>query len=215
MRKIISLIFAFVLIAAGNANSQQLTPAAPDYDHRVEISPLVGYMLNGDIDFIQGDLTFDNKINYGLALGVATGYGTFVEAIYTFSATTARFRSYDPKYENQVISTNINYIQIGGIKEFMDGQVRPFGTLGIGASGFVPQESGYDSWWSFAMNFGLGVKINLSEKIGIRLQGRMLFPLYYGGAGIYCGSGGCGGGVSASSTMIQGDFMGGLVIGIN
>lgn len=215
MKNKISLIFTLVFMIANTAYSQQLTPAAPDYDHKLELTPLVGYLLNGNIDFIQGELSFDNKINYGLALGVATGYGTFVEAIYTFSATTARFRSYDPQYENQVVSTNINYIQIGGIKEFMDGQVRPFGTIGLGASGFVPQESGFDSWWSFAINFGLGVKINLNEKIGIRLQGRMLLPLYYGGAGFYCGTGGCGGGASAYSSMVQGDFMGGIVIGIN
>jgi hypothetical protein len=42
----------------------------------------------------------------------------------------------------------------------------------------------------------------------------MLLPLYYQGAGFYCGTGGCGGGVSASSSMVQGDFMAGLIIGI-
>jgi hypothetical protein len=39
-------------------------------------------------------------------------------------------------------------------------------------------------------------------------------PLDFYGIGIFCGTGGCGGGATLTSNVIQGDFMGGLVIGI-
>jgi opacity protein-like surface antigen len=214
MKKILTLFAVLMSAFSFNTYAQDMTPESSGFDHKIELTPLVGYLLNGNIDFYNGEVTFDNNINFGGALAVNTGYGTSIEAIYTFSATTTNFRSYSFEYQSNSFATNINYIQINGVKEFLTDQFRPFGFLGAGLSGFVPQESGYDSWWSFAMNFGIGAKVFISDNIGIRVQGRMLLPLYYSGAGFYCGTGGCGGGVSASSTMVQGDFMAGLIIGI-
>ncbi len=209
------LAVLFLFVFTNSSKAQEMTNALPDYDHKIELTPMVGYALNGSLVFTSGKVKFDDNINYGLALSVATRYGTFIEAMYSFTASKTYYTSYILGSGNKSFTTNINYIQLGGVKEFKDGQIRPFGSLSLGASGFVPQERGYESWWSFAMNLGLGVKINISEKIGIRLQARMLMPLDFYGIGIFCGTGGCGGGVSLSSNVIQGDFMGGLVIGIN
>jgi len=53
-----------------------------------------------------------------------------------------------------------------------------------------------------------------SDRIGIRLQGRLLMPLYFAGAGVYFGSGGSGLSVGAGSTILQGDLTAGLIIGL-
>jgi opacity protein-like surface antigen len=209
--------FLAALLLFVNANSlkaQELTNAIPDYEHKIELTPIVGFMLSGSINFYNGKIKFDDNVNYGGALAFNAGYGTFIEASYTFTSTNSRLTSYYYDIESKSFTTNINYIQLSGLKEFKDGQIRPFAMLGVGASGFVPQEAGYESWWSFAMNFGGGVKINLTENIGIRLQARLLMPLYLNGIGIFCGTGGCGSGATLSSTVIQGDFSGGLVFGI-
>lgn len=206
------LISLFVFNIKGN--TQELTPSEPDFDHKVEITPLVGYQLNGNLNFVQGDMSFQNSINYGIGIGVNAGYGTFIEAMYSFSASESYFRSFSPYYEDQRFKTDIHFIQLSGLKEFIEsGRIRPFGTIGVGASGFVPKEPQYNSWWSFAMTLGLGAKINITQNIGIRLQARLLMPLTYAGMGLYCGGGGCGGGLTASSTVISGDFMGGLIFG--
>lgn len=214
MKKLISLYFMMLFSFGLTSYAQEMTSQSSGFDHKIELTPLVGYLLNGNIDFYNGELKFDNNINYGISLAVNTGYGTSIEAIYSFSASTTNFRSYTLQLSNKSFATNINYIQVNGLKEFLDGQFRPFGFIGVGASGFVSQDSNYNAWWSFAMNFGLGAKIFLSDNIGIRIQGRLLLPLSYGGAGFYCGTGGCGGGVSATTSMVQGDFMAGLIIGI-
>lgn len=214
MKNIFPLIIISLFTFSISGNSQELSPVEPDYDHKIELTPLVGYLLNSNLNFIQGDLSFQNNINYGVALALNTGWGTFVEAAYTFSASETTFRSFTPYYENHQFETDIHYIQLSGLKEFVEyGRFRPFGTLGAGASGFVPKEPQYNSWWAFAMTLGLGVKINITPNIGIRAQARLLMPLSYSGIGVYCGTGGCGGGLTASSTVISGDFMGGLIIG--
>jgi len=214
MKKQLHLFVLLLLtINLSVVNAQDLTNALPDYDHKVELAPLVGWALNGSINFVQGDVKFNDAMNYGAALSVNTGYGSFAEVIYTFTSTDANYRSYISP-DSRRFDLDIHYIQIGGVKEFKVDRIRPFGTIGIGASGFVPKnDRTLESWWSFAMNFGVGVKINISESIGIRLQARMLMPLYFAGAGIFCSTGGCGGGLTASSNIIQGDFMGGLVFG--
>lgn len=215
MKKIYSLLLLVTfLISSSIVNAQETTTVLlPDYDHKVEISPLVGYMLNGRVNFIDGDIQFENMIDYGINLAFNVNYGIFAELSYTYSPSVAKFRSYRVGVPDQQFDIAIHYIQIGGVKEFMPGRIRPYGTLTLGASGFVPVNSFYESWWSFAVGLGLGVKINISEHIAIRLQGRMLLPLRYSGIGIFCGPGGCGGGLTATSALIQGDFSGGLIFG--
>jgi opacity protein-like surface antigen len=214
MSKKILLLLSVILILSNNLKAQEMTNAMPDYDHKLELTPMVGYALNGSINFSTGKVKFEDNINYGAALSVSAGYGTFIEASYSFTSSNTSYYSYVPGISSQSFTTNINYIQIGGLKEFKDGQLRPFGLLSLGASGFVPQERGFESWWSFAINLGAGLKISVSENIAIRLQARMLMPLDFYGIGIFCGTGGCGGGATLTSNVIQGDFMGGLVIGI-
>jgi opacity protein-like surface antigen len=204
---ILTLIFSYAIVDA-----QETTTSLPDYDHKLEFTPLVGYMLSGSINFVQGDIRFKDNINYGLALSVGTGWGTFIEGIYTFSASEATYRSYYG-FDSRKFDVGIHYMQIGGVKEFQEGRIRPFGSLSLGTSAFIPNDPFFESWWSFAVNLGAGVKIHITEHIGIRMQARLLMPLYLSGVGIFCGTGGCGSGLTASSNVIQGDFMGGLIIG--
>ena len=213
-KNILLLLSVILLFTANYSQAQEMTNSTPDYDHKLELTAMVGYALNGSINFSTGKVKFEDNINYAAALSVYSGFGTFIEASYSFSTSKTSYYSYVLGGDSKQFTTNINYIQIGGLKEFKDGQFRPFGLLSLGASGFVPQERGFESWWSFAINLGAGVKISVSENIAIRLQARMLMPLDFYGIGIFCGTGGCGGGATLTSNVIQGDFMGGLVIGI-
>lgn len=211
MKKAITLLLASTFIILGNA--QEETSSTSDFSHKVEITPLVGYMMNERLDLVQGDMTFKNNINYGLALAYNIKYGSFIEATYTFSSSETDFTANYPGYVDNNFKTGIQNIQISFLQEFKGDRVRPFATLGIGTTGFIPKEDNYESWWSFSMNFGAGVKIGITETIGIRLQARMLVPFYQAGTETFCGGGDCGGPLVTSSSIMQGDFMGGLIIG--
>ena len=67
----------------------------------------------------------------------------------------------------------------------------------------------------FSIGLGLGARYFFTPMIGIRLQARLLMPLYFGGAGFGCGSGGCSSGAYFGVEIFQGDFTGGVVIKIN
>jgi hypothetical protein len=71
---------------------------------------------------------------------------------------------------------------------------------------------GADDIWRFAFTVGGGAKIYLSDRFGLRLQGRIMAPLYFSGGGVYFGTGGSGFGVSGGIPILQGDFTAGLII---
>jgi hypothetical protein len=88
----------------------------------------------------------------------------------------------------------------------------------LGASRFDPTEQNEDAW-RFAVALGVGIKYFFTDAVGIRLQARMLMPLYFGGVGFGCGIGtggsSCGGGAYFGTEILQGDFTGGVVIRID
>jgi hypothetical protein len=51
-----------------------------------------------------------------------------------------------------------------------------------------------------------------NDVVGIMLRGRLLMPMYFGGLGIYAGTGGSGVSVNSVVAPLQGDFNGGLLI---
>ena len=65
--------------------------------------------------------------------------------------------------------------------------------------------------WRFAINFEAGVKLWLARQIGIRLQARLMMPLFFSSVGFYGGTGGAGLGVSAGIPLVQPELSAGLI----
>ncbi len=109
----------------------------------------------------------------------------------------------------------IQYFQLGGLKEAGHGALRPFGLFSGGVAWFQMKDNNVNDEMVFSMALGGGLKVYLSDRIGLRLQGRLLMPLYVHGGGFFVGMGPGGptGGVSFGSTLLtpQGDFTGALI----
>ncbi|MBL8002110.1 MAG: hypothetical protein JNL05_09130 [Flavobacteriales bacterium] len=103
---------------------------------------------------------------------------------------------------------SVNYAMLGGLgyAPFSDA-VHGYGGFNIGAAWF---NTDYGNSTKFAWGGKLGLKINASEKVGIKLGAQLLSPVQGAGGGIYFGTGGAGAGVSTYSTMYQFGFTGGL-----
>ncbi|TAJ11169.1 hypothetical protein DMA11_17890 [Marinilabiliaceae bacterium JC017] len=184
-------------------------------NRRIEITPFSGYQLNGKIKFLEGSFKMDNAINYGTMISVEVHPGTLAEFVYSRTDTEGEFHRY-LNGENKDYNLSLDYFQLAVVKELKNGPVIPFGTFSAGATWFNMKDSGIDDDVRMSIGLGGGLKVFLSDRIGLRLQGRLLLPLYFEGGGIFLGvgSGGSGGGVSLGSTalVVQGDFTGGLII---
>jgi hypothetical protein len=192
-----------------------LSPFTTSAQTTIEITPFGGYLFGGKVRYAQGDLNIVSNGSYGLALDFTVAPYQQVELFYTRMESTAEWRPFGfqpgvPDGEDLKIS--VNYLQIGSLREFGEGNVVPFGALTLGAVIFSSPNKNYNDVWRFAMSLGGGAKIFFSDKVGIRLQGRLLMPMYFAGVGGYIGTGGSGLTLNSWVPILQGDFTGGLII---
>lgn len=209
--KIIGLILITVSI---------ILPSLSFAQSKIELTPFVGYQFGGKMRFYEGELKVQDDLNYGLLVDIALAPDTYLEIYWSQMQTSAKFTPYYGysylDYLSEPFDININYIQIGGVQEvdIDNDMIKPFGAFTLGTTYFSPQENGYQDSWQFSVTLGGGAKIWFSDRVGIRLQGRLLMPLYFAGGGVYFGTGGSGLSVGAGSTILQGDFTAGLMIGL-
>jgi opacity protein-like surface antigen len=188
-------------------------------DKKLQISAFGGWQFNGDITAYSGTLKIDDAASYGAALEFGAARGSTVQLLYIYNSTHARFSSYSALYpSSQKFGVDAHYMQIGGTRGIRRGKVETFGGGTLGAVLVIPDNvtlvngstvSTSDTW-RFAVTLGGGVKVHVSEKLALRLEGRMLVPMYFSGGGVYVGTGGSGMVVSAGVPAVQGVFTAGL-----
>ena len=101
----------------------------------------------------------------------------------------------------------VEYYQIGGLYRRPTPKVEPFFLMTLGATRFAPEDNTFSDEWKFSVIFGLGAKVWISDRIGLRFQGRVLMPMLWSSAGFWCGGGsGCGLGYGGGSALVQGDL---------
>lgn len=174
----------------------------------IELSGYTGWMLGGKVNLYDGSLKIEDGQNWGITLSLPVASGIKAELMYNRLVSDLIVREYgNAPYVYTKVATQ--YFHVGAVKELMsEGMVRPYGTGSMGAAIFSDRE-GFDSdRWRFSVGLGGGLKFFPTERVGFRLQARMLVPLYFNG--IWFGTGGAG--VSTSSSIIQGDFTGGLIL---
>jgi hypothetical protein len=186
---------------------------------KVEISPYAGYLLGGSVKFYEGKFKIENSACYGGMLAVKARGGNFVELSYLRMDSEGRWRPYDDYFTSLPSDTYdlaMNYLQINSLNEFPleNEAIRPYGTAGIGAAWIHPKEGSSNDEWMFSFNAALGLKYFFSDRIGIRIQARILLPMIFNGGGFYFGTGGSGAYVSSTTPIVQGDFTGGLIIAL-
>lgn len=207
-RLFIALLLIMTILSIKNTNAQT-----------IELNGFYGWQLTTSVKFYDGEFMLQNAPNYGGKLAVGLSSTTFAEISYMRSDTEGWFKPYNISIEpGEDITVSSNYIQIGGLQEVdMGGRIRPFATLALGTVIWAPKEySG--TKWQFAATLGAGLKIWLSDNIGLRAQGSMMLPMVWNGAGFGCGIGtggsSCGGSIYTRITPFQGEFSGGLIIRI-
>jgi opacity protein-like surface antigen len=182
----------------------------------MQIYVLAGYQFNGRMDFYEGNFKMQDKGNWGVGLDVETQPGMNVGFEYSRSNTSGHFSSYYPiTYPDRDADLTVDYFQLAIKRGQTKGPLEGYGLFSLGATWFNMLEEDIEDGWMFSMALGAGVNYFLTDKFGIKLQGRLLMPMYFAGMGMFVGIGGGGvsTGVSANAwaPVVQGDLTGGLV----
>jgi hypothetical protein len=181
-----------------------------------DLTPFYGYQMNGGIEFYEGELSVENAQFLGGTFDIMVMEGMGVRLMYSYTKTPAEFRphlGYETAFPGRKFDLINDYYQIGVIKGVVKGKAEPYGVLTMGATRFKAEGDGVsdDDRVKFAMTLGAGLKIFLSDRIGLKFEGAMMMPIYFQGVSFYFGTGGTGAGVSGAVPLFQGNFNGGIV----
>ncbi len=198
-----------------------LSTVAVAQQRKIELSPFAGYQWSTKTYTSGGYLSTKDGANFGGAIDITVQRDLQLELLYIYMDTQTRLVSQSIAYpSSEYADLGIHYMQIGYVKGFKKGNIEPFGAFTLGAVLFTPGDFVLESGkrvtpsdtWRFAITLGGGAKIFFSDKLGIRLQARLMMPIYFAGVGIYGGTGGAGFAVSGGIPVLMGDFTAGLII---
>ena len=174
----------------------------------IEIGATYNYQFGGRFyayDFgSYKEVKVSDSDSYGITVSFPSKYNPRVELGFFNQETTIS----GGRYGREDVA--IRYYQIGIVKEMPKGNMIPYGTFSMGAVELNPKENNYSDAWKFAMTLGGGLKYYFTKNIGLKIEGRMMVPIAYGG--LYIGTGGSG--ASVSSTTLQGYIGGGATFAL-
>jgi hypothetical protein len=205
------LLVILILSSTGKSYSQ---------GRRIELTPYGGYLLGGSLKFTEGKIKIEDAACYGGMLALEVAKSQYVELSYTRMDSKGDWRSYNNytfQYPDTTVDLAWNYLQIGSVNELRlnNEAVRPYGTFTLGTSWIHPKIDNGSDKWLFTFALGGGIKYFFNDRIGIKIQARMIVPLVYNGTQFYIGVGYGGStsgiAVNATSAIVQGDFTGGLI----
>ncbi|MDH4037229.1 MAG: hypothetical protein OEV86_07035 [Candidatus Krumholzibacteria bacterium] len=219
MMKRMLLGFTCALLMAPTAQAQYSASrtSAPATGHKAELILLGGYAWTMSQDVYVGvtggELDFSDAGFYGAALDINLArpgaYKTGqVRLMYRRSDGEVQFKPYTSLTDRQSVDASIEYWQIGGLGGVRRGNAMPFTAITLGGTRL---SAGGTDDWKFSMIFGLGVKVYMSPKVGLMIQGNWPITFTDSWGGVTVGTGGAG--VAIGGTGIsQLDVGGGLII---
>jgi hypothetical protein len=178
----------------------------------VELTPIGGYTFQSTKNYAGGQTRVHDGFTYGGALTVNASPFNAIEVSYYRYETDATAHTNYIGYMEFSGPVAVNYMFIGGKRLFTaNDKVTGFTGVNLGA-GWMSSENGkFSTMTKFAMGFDAGVKIMASEKVGIRLQTNIYFPITSTGGSFYVGTGGTGMAMYGYVPMWSFGFNGGLI----
>ena len=175
----------------------------------IEIAPLGGYRIGGDLFEIAANrpLDDDGAPALGVVVDVPLNEGTQLEASFSHQQldVLGPFQPLQPPATSRISG---DQWQAGGLQEYGGAKVRPFATGLLGLTRYALEA---DSEVRFMISAGGGVKIFPVPHLGIRLDGRVFATFLDASASTVLCSGGCIARLHVSVAW-QAEFTAGLVV---
>lgn len=181
----------------------------------VELTPFAGYTFRSTKNYTGGYTRINDGFTYGGALTIAPSPYNAIEISYYRYETTAEARTDYAGYEVFDGPVAMNYMFIGGQRLFpANDKVTGFTGFNLGAGWMGSTNDKFSTMTKFALGIDAGVKIMASEKVGIRLQTNLNFPITTAGGSFYVGTGGSGVAMYGYVPVLSFGFTGGLIFKI-
>ena len=163
-------------------------PAGAQESHDFELTPFVAYRIGGDFEDSETDEEFDldDSEAFGLIFNIRAKPQGQWEILYAQQSTEVDTAGSFVATES--IDLDVQYFQLGGTYLYDGDRVLPFIALTLGVTHFDPQFADLDSENYFSASFGGGIKMHLTERLGMRLEGRVYSTFLESDSRIFCSS---------------------------
>jgi opacity protein-like surface antigen len=163
----------------------------------IEITPFAGYTMGGQFtDAVTGKtLSFDDTSSYGIMVDFKQpldkeGGESWIELYYSRQQTKLK-ADQGPFVSNPLFDVNVEYFHLGGTYGQATGKMKLFLVGTFGATHLTPEGEGLHAETKFSLSLGGGVKLYLTERVGIRLDARWFGTLFNGSGSAFCSGGAC------------------------
>lgn len=169
----------------------------------IEITPQGGFAFESTYYDGYNHIRFNQNAIYGGGFYFRFNELSEVGIVVMQQSTTADAYNYvSDTIGVKVGITNFHLQGNRAIDPLGSGKFLPYAGLGIGGSYFYVREGG-PSRMKFSINLQAGTRFQITNNLGIRIQGNLLFPVSGVGLGFGFGTGGVSVGAGANSAMIQ------------
>jgi Outer membrane protein beta-barrel domain len=164
--------------------------ALPGLAQAQELGGFVGWQLGTNkVSFLGGEAGLKSSLNYGAELNFPVNRGGSFVLLWNHQSTDLDVNNFGGVREDRPVS--VNYFHAGGMMEFPQDNLRPFVMFTLGTTWLSPADSNVSDEWRFSMMLGGGLKVDMSERVGLRGQGRLWATTISTSGGFWCGTGGC------------------------
>lgn len=161
-------------------SSAVATGALADEPNRFEITPYAGYRVGGQFEdaVSEEDRDVAEDGSFGLILAWTESPGRQYELFYGRQQT--EIEGPEP------LDLDIDYLHVGGSLYWPRERWSSFFSGGLGATRFSPGPSGIDDETRFSLSLGGGVRVALSDRVGLRFEARGFLTLINSETEIFC-----------------------------
>jgi opacity protein-like surface antigen len=177
---------AAVLLLAAVSHGQDL---AANEIPRFSLTPFGGYTFGGEFEDEEGSLSVevDDAAHFGLIFNIRESANTQWEIFYArqeSEADTSEVSATQP-----VVDIDVQYLHIGGTYVADGNLARPFLAAGIGGTRFDPGPLTFDTENFFSFSIGAGWQVQPTDRLGLRLEGRLLGTFLRSDTALFCETG--------------------------
>jgi hypothetical protein len=204
IKRVLSYVFAIVAVTI-LCPSQLIA-------QKFEFIPFGGYQTSAKLtSYEDGKFRINDGLNFGASVNYQFGGGYKVE--FTYSRQPSSLTYTVDGTTDDAVKMAVNYYSLGGLVEIFQGDpVVPFISAGIGGTYYNPENPDTDSENVMHFNIGSGAKFYFNDHFGVRLQARLLLPVFFEGIYFEEGAPDDGEGMQTKIAGVQGDFTAGVIL---
>jgi opacity protein-like surface antigen len=184
--EVVAVTFTVLALAASGAATADPSTIPP-----FSVTPLVGYTFGGEFEDEAGtaSVEVDEDAHWGFIANLRESANTQWEVFYAGQAGEARVTELPDGTPAGTVDLDVEYLHVGGTY-VADGQrARPFLALTVGGTRFDPDPLSFDSEYFFSFGIGGGWQFAPTERLGLRLESRLLGTFLRSDSALFCRTG--------------------------